>query len=257
MGVIETSQWLNEEFAKPTEICEKLVPYFNGVSAREVYQQLAAFGMYKPSRTTWLSFESLKERNTWEQVEEFNQYYEKKWAGPDIPLFIFPIDQGGGFFRRANKKKSGVSFPDKLFLFLSPECSEKEIEALFVHEYHHVCRLNKLNKDTAEFTLLDSLIIEGLAEYAVLKHCGENYLAPWCRYYSKKQLDSFWNKYLQDSLDIRKNEKSHDVLLYGEGRVPDLLGYAAGFALVSEYFAKHRFTTKLSFSIPAAKFLSK
>ncbi len=257
MGVIETSKWLERDFANPETVCKKLVPYFNGISSKEIYHQLTEFGMYRPSRTTWQSFESLKEANAIRKITELYRSYQKKWNGPDVPLFLFPIDQGGGFFRRENKKKSGVSFPDKLFLFLSPECSEREIEALFVHEYHHVCRLNKLKKDPADFTLLDSLIIEGLAEYTVLKNCGEQYLAPWCRYYSKKQLDSYWKKYLSDHLEVRKDEKHHDALLYGHGWIPDLLGYAAGFDLVKEYFSKNRYTTKLSFSIPAEKFLPK
>lgn len=255
MGTIGTNKWLEEQLTSPIRVCEKLVPYFDGISAKEIYHQLEGFGMYRHSRTALHTFEVLKERKTWEMVEEIYQGYRKKWRGPDVPLFIFPIDQSGGLFQRRDKKKSGVSFPDKLFLFLSPLDDIKEIEALFVHEYHHVCRLNKLNKDLKEYTLLDSLIIEGLAEYAVLKSCGKDYLAEWCQLYSKDQLESFWKKYLQKNLDIRKNEKAHDDLLYGKSRIPDLLGYSAGFAMVNEYFETHRYTAQLSFSIPAARFL--
>ncbi|WP_369010262.1 DUF2268 domain-containing putative Zn-dependent protease [Oceanobacillus alkalisoli] len=54
-----------------------------------------------------------------------------------MPIFIFPSD-------RSNTEingKSGLSFHDKLFLFISGETSLTEIKALLTHEYYHVCRL--------------------------------------------------------------------------------------------------------------------
>ena len=30
MGIIQTDEWLEEEFNHPTKICEKLLPAFNG-----------------------------------------------------------------------------------------------------------------------------------------------------------------------------------------------------------------------------------
>ena len=54
-----------------------------------------------------------------------------------------------------------------MFLFLTPSLAEKELEALIVHEYHHICRLKILAKPYHEFTLLDSILMEGFAEYAV------------------------------------------------------------------------------------------
>ncbi|MDF1512080.1 DUF2268 domain-containing putative Zn-dependent protease, partial [Robertmurraya sp. DFI.2.37] len=35
----------------------------------------------------------------------------------------------------------------KCFLFLTPLEDLMELEALFVHEYHHVCRMNKQKKE--------------------------------------------------------------------------------------------------------------
>jgi uncharacterized protein YjaZ len=108
-----------------------------------------------------------------------------------------------------------------------------------------------------DYTLLESLIIEGLAEYAVLKNCGQKYLASWCNMYAEEELEYFWDKYLKNHLNSKKKEKIHDHLLYGHGQIPKLLGYAAGFSLVQNYFKKSRLSTKLSFTIPASKFLSK
>lgn len=255
MSVIRTDQWLQEEFDRPVKICDKLQPYFNGQNANKIYDQLINFGMYRPSRSTWNNLNSMIEEKAWDKVEQLFRKYKNKWNGPDIPVFLFPLEQSGGFFIREEKSKAGVSFPDKMFLFLSQYEDQKEIEALLVHEYHHVCRLNMLNKKLENYTLLDSIIIEGLAEYAVLKNCGREYLASWCRMYTEKELLNFWDKYLKKELVKKKNERGHDELLYGGGRIPKLLGYAAGYNIISKFYEKHNYSTKLSFTIPAARYL--
>lgn len=255
MGIIRTDQWLKEEFDRPLNICTKLIPFFKSKKKTEIYDELLGYGMYKPTRLTKKFFHYMMEQNMWEKVGDIYLRYRTKWSGPDIPIFLFPMAQTGGFLIRQTSSKSGVSYPDKMFLFIAEIDDVKEIEALFVHEYHHVCRLNKLNKKLEEFTLLDSLIIEGLAEYAVLKNCGPEYLAKWCRMYREKELKILWERFLSDHLNVRKKEKAHDELLYGRGRIPTLLGYAAGYNIVKEYYANNHYSTKLSFQIDASKFV--
>ncbi len=255
MGIIQTDQWLEKEFNYPTRICKKMLSVFHGQDEEEIYKQLLNFGMYKPSRVTKRIYESLKENKVWEKVEQLFYTYKRKWGGPDIPVYLFPISQQKGLFSRQEKVKGGVSFPDKMFLFLSDKVSVKELEALFVHEYHHVCRLNRQKKGFEEYTLLDSIIIEGLAEYAVLKHCGRQYLANWCTMYSESEMLQLWKKYLQNQLDKKKVEKGHDELLYGGGRVPDLLGYAIGYKIVENYYKENRYSTIITFKLPAKTYL--
>jgi uncharacterized protein YjaZ len=255
MGIIQTDQWIVEEFEHPVKICEKLKSYFKGKSENDIYNLLMNFGMYRPTRSARKNFELLLEQKAWDKVEKLFNKYKQKWNGPDIPVFLFPVAQSSGFFFREAKSKAGVSFPDKMFLFLSHYENPKEVEALLVHEYHHVCRLRKLNKRMEDYTLLDSIIIEGLAEYAVLKNCGPEYLAVWCRMYKEKELIIYWDKYLKKQLDTKKHERVHDELLYGEGRLPNLLGYAMGYHIVEQFYKTHNYSTKLSFSNPAINYL--
>lgn len=255
MGIIQTHQWLKEDFFKPIRICKKLSPYFNNQNEYEIYGHLVRFGMFKPSRATWNRFEHLIENEVWAKVEKLFNHYRQKWSAPDIPVFLFPIDEVTRFLKKRDMSKSGISFQDKMFLFLSRFEDEKEMEALFIHEYHHVCRLNKLNKDLKDYTLLDSIIMEGLAEFAVFKNCGRKYVADWCNLYTEPQLKSFWEKYINAGLTSKKTEKYHDDLLYGNGRYPKLLGYAIGFYIVSKFYQKHSYSTKQSFSIPAQTFI--
>lgn len=255
MGIIRTEQWLEKEIDRPVKICERLEPYFKKQTAKEIYNQLMGFGMYRPSRAARNNLVHMKEQKAWDKVERLFNKYKHKWNGPDIPIFLFPVAQSGGFFIREVKSKAGVSFPDKMFLFLSTYDDPKEVEALLIHEYHHVCRLRLLDKRLEDYTLLDSIIIEGLAEYAVLKNCGREYLAPWCRMYKEKELLNFWEKYLKEQLNIKKHEKKHDELLYGGGRLPNLLGYAAGYQLIEHFYKNNNYSTKLSFINPAKKYL--
>ncbi|MFL6560099.1 MAG: DUF2268 domain-containing putative Zn-dependent protease, partial [Bacillus sp. (in: firmicutes)] len=82
------------------------------------------------------------------------------------------------------------------------------------------------------------------------------YLASWCRMYNEKELLRFWDKFIKKQLDKKKNERVHDELLYGEGRLPNLLGYAVGFNIVSHFYKTNHFSTKLSFTNPAVKYLN-
>ncbi|MEH7416381.1 DUF2268 domain-containing protein [Neobacillus drentensis] len=255
MGIIRTDRWLEEDFDNPLKICERLLPYYKGQTEREIYRELIHFGMYQPSRSSKNNQVKMLKQQSWDRIEKIFDQYKSRWNGPDIPIFLFPIVQTGGFFRREEKGKAGVSFPDKMFLFLSNFDNPKDVEALFVHEYHHVCRMRLLDKNIEEYTLLDSLIIEGLAEYTVLKKCGREYLAAWCSMYTVKELKKFWNIYLINQLTLKKKEKGHDELLYGGGKVPKLLGYAAGFYLIEQYYKKNPYSTKLSFTTPAENYL--
>ncbi|MBU8877460.1 DUF2268 domain-containing protein [Bacillus sp. FJAT-29790] len=211
--------------------------------------------MYKPNRQSFETFEQLKKRGIWEKTEKIFQKYKKKWNGPDIPIYIFPIESQSFFFSRPGERKSGVSFKDQLFLFITTFEDEMELEALFVHEYHHVCRMNKQKESLLEFTLLDSLVLEGLAEHAVETCCGKQYKAKWCSYYSRKEIQHFWQRFLEKEQQITKKNKKHDEILYGNKGYPKMVGYAAGYEMVSIFKEKRDFTIKESFVLPSKTFI--
>lgn len=104
MGIIRTDKWLEEEFDRPTKICEKLLPAFKGQTAPKIYNQLTDFGMYRASRRTKEIFNSMKENMVWEVAEGIFQAYRKKWGGPDIPIYLFPIGQDRSLFPDRMKK---------------------------------------------------------------------------------------------------------------------------------------------------------
>lgn len=237
------------------KICQELLETFEEKKPANIYNYLVNFGMYRPNRRTYGDFIKLKELNSWNTAERIFQGYRKKWKGPDIQVFIFPAAVNNSLFYKKDGGKSGVAFKDKLFLFLPPLEDKKEIEALIVHEYHHTCRLNRQKKEIKDFTLLDSIVLEGLAEHAVAVQCGESYLAKWCHYYTQEEINTYWEKFLSKELRVTKNKKLHDEILYGFKEYPKMIGYAAGFEIVSRYYKDKKLRIEETFKLPSEQFL--
>lgn len=250
---MRTDNWLEKWMDEPLKVCKKVVSEQENI--RSFYEYLKFFGMYQPSRLSRNIFNNLKEMNVWEKVNKIFLKYKKLWNGPDIPIYIFPINANNRQLIRQTNGKSGVTFKNKMFLFLSSTNDEKEWEALFVHEYHHATRMNKIKKEVKDYNLLDSLILEGLAEYAVQEYCGEKYLNIWCKTYSEKQLKFYWNNDFKDKLEINRNYSIHDDLLFGKKFVPAMMGYALGYRIIVEYSRKHDLTTMKGLSMQSEELL--
>lgn len=250
MGVISTDEWLKESFDRPLELCEKSYP--NAKNPGHFYQYARKFGMYRPSRKTYELFLSLKEQKAWDHIQSFYDHYRVLWQGPDVKLYIFPVEPIHPFITDF-KGRSGLTFPDSIFLFLSPVKDVKLWESLVVHEYHHAVRMNRFQKDPKEYHLLDSLVFEGLAEQAVRKYCGKSYNAEWMDSFSRDQLQFYWKRFFEKHLYVKKDHPLHDDLLFGGKRgLPAMTGYAIGSEIVKGY---KPLTVLNSFELPSEKFL--
>lgn len=255
MGVVQTDKWLIDLWNKPITMCELLIDYFSDipdVSAAEIYQYLTMHGMYQqPFKDVEKQIAILLNKNTWKIINEETQELRKLWDGPNIPVFIFPSDRSNTELKKRFNGKAGLSFHDKLFLFISGDHSTTEIKALLTHEYHHVCRLAKLNKKVEDYNLLDSIILEGLAEHAVAERFGAKYRAGWTAYYSDKELESMWQHLVLPSIHLPKAYREHDAILYGQDRYPEMAGYCVGYYLVRKYMERNSLSSKDLLSIPS------
>lgn len=252
MGVIRTDKWLHDSYHQPIEICEKLIGHFSDALAPEIYDYLNQHGMYQPFRNEFEAVKKLQKNNVWEIVEEENLRLQKVWEGPNIPIFIFPSDKNNRKLQQDFNGKSGLAFKDKLFLFISEENMEMEILALFTHEYNHVCRLTMYPKNEEDYVLLDTIILEGLAENAVREQLGEEFLANWTSYYSNEELKKMWNNLVLPNRNILKSDRKHQNLLYGLRLYPKMLGYCVGYYLVKNYIEATNKTSKDLLNIKTA-----
>jgi uncharacterized protein YjaZ len=238
MPVLRTDEWLMKTGENPVALCKKLVPYFNDASAHEIFLHLTRHGMYRSANGLKEIVEKMKEKNIWEYVNKKYSELRKRWNGPDIPIFIFPADWKNRRIQREFNGKSGLAFKDKLFLFLLPHHQKEEIQAVLTHEYNHVCRLNKYTKEEEQYTLLDSIILEGLAENAVGEVVGGEYQASWTNYYPEERAYEFWKRFLYENRNVKKEHPLHQQLLYGSMFYPKMLGYFVGYHIVKSYLRK-------------------
>ncbi|MBG9455559.1 hypothetical protein ABE61_16180 [Lysinibacillus sphaericus] len=241
MSVIPTDEWLNELIASQklnhknleglqrSILCSRLVEIFIGGSLDEIQFELLQQGLFQSHEK--IDINKLKRQNIWEVVQKEFNYLKEKWSGPNIPIYIFPITQ-----EQTITKKNGVAYPNALFLYIG-ELEKQELKALFAHEYNHVCRLQYVNKTLDEVTLLDSLILEGLAECAVEEIYGDRWLAPWLRYYSLDKMLEIWKGHFLPQINIQ-GLNNHVEFLYG-GKLPQWIGYCIGYEIVRTYIKNH------------------
>ena len=254
MGIIRTDRWLDESFSDTRKVEDYIL---DAVHSKEqaLIETLKKTGMYRPNKRTKSIYEQMKERNIWEEAEGYYNKYQKEWGGPDLPILIFPVAMEGlRLFRPAEKRKSGLAFIDKLFLFVSADITKKELEALFVHEYHHATRLSVLG-DRMESNLAGSIVMEGLAEYAVSEYCGIGYLAPWTTRHTTEEVRSILKSKYIPNIELERNDPLHDRLLFGGGGMPKMAGYEAGYRIVKDYAEYKGLKTKALFSLSAKEII--
>ncbi|MFD1040214.1 DUF2268 domain-containing protein [Virgibacillus byunsanensis] len=245
MSVVRTDKWLQESYDDPLKLCKKIKSYFDGVQTSEIYDYLTIHGMYRrPSTNNSDLVKSLQDNKVWQIVVKEKRQLQKLWNGPTIPVFILPSDPDNHKLVKDHNGKSGLAFGDKMFLFLSESNTEMEIRALFTHEYNHVCRLANYQKKENDYVLLDTIMLEGLAENAVRERLGKENTAGWTSYYSQDQLKKIWNSLVRPNRQASKNDRKHHEILYGLHFHPKMAGYCVGYYLVEKYLDKQRITCK-------------
>jgi uncharacterized protein YjaZ len=243
MSVINTIEWLKDT-PNQIDICKKLNTYFTDSNETEIAKYLHSFGMYKGKQQLdkWIDIQE-KER-----IYSFVRKEEKKlrmeWNGPNVPIFIFPCDQNNRKIETEYKGRSGLAFKDKLFLFLSFEVNKADIKSLFFHEYHHVCRLKAVKKQEKNFTIIDTIIMEGLAENAVREMLGESDVASWTKLYSDKQCERFLERIIIPQKNVTRESHKFTQIMFGTGLYPSMLGYAVGYYAVKNYMKRTGKKTK-------------
>jgi uncharacterized protein YjaZ len=250
MAIIQTDKWL-KDYEKPLKICEKLTRFFHDTPASAIYNHLIQYGMYQKPTGGGERIQKLLDSNVWEIVQTEEEKLKESWGGPDVPIFIFPSEARNKQLYREYNGKSGLTFKDKLFLFVSDHHSKEEIQALFTHEYNHVCRLVTIDKQEKDFILLDHIILEGLAENAVRERLGEEHTANWTSFYSERQLERLWKSLILPHYQLQPSHPKHAQILYGFKLYPKMAGYCVGYYLVKNYMTENDVSIHETLSLPS------
>ncbi|MDY0396170.1 DUF2268 domain-containing putative Zn-dependent protease [Virgibacillus halophilus] len=153
MGIMQTDEWLLDSYDDPISLCKRLKPYFQDSSPQDIHYYLTSNGMYhRPASENKDMVDKMHHQHVWKIVDEQRKHLQKLWEGPDVPIFIFPADPQNRMIQRDFHGKAGITFPDKIFLFVSDYNEKEDIQALFTHEYNHVCRMKLFFKKTKRIT---------------------------------------------------------------------------------------------------------
>ncbi|MEK3887406.1 DUF2268 domain-containing protein [Bacillus sp. FSL K6-3431] len=252
MAVIATNEWLEKDIANPSKMCHSAMPAVE--DSEDFYNYLKGFGMYQSVDKAQLTYEKLQEQNVWSKMDSYYQLYRTKWKGPKVDIYIFPLNEDSSYFKQLGR--AGVAMDKKIFLFVSPIDDEKYWESLFIHEYHHAARMIRMKQNHEDYTLLDSLVFEGLAEQTVLLYCGDKYTMGWEKKYSDRILQYYWERYYRPNLEMKKKDPFHDDLLYGRRGIPQMLGYALGDRLMKGFVDNNKLTVTKSLHISSTDLLN-
>ncbi|RNA69968.1 DUF2268 domain-containing protein [Alteribacter keqinensis] len=219
-------------------ICEPLLRHFKDAALPEWHHYLLAQGLRKPSGD-WTKFgEVLQKKGHIKELQKHFFVLKKKWSGPDLPIYLLPIDTTNEELRDRLAGKNGVTFADFIVLFIDESLSLNAMKALLTHEYNHACRLFYQKKNEESVTLMESMLMEGLAEAAVKNHLGKSEQAPWTRTLSREQCEDWWKQVLSHRKDI-KGRRYHAHWMYGGRNMPRMIGYVTGFYIVQDFLEKN------------------
>lgn len=252
MTVIKTKEWLYKiiELSKKSSgrslddvqceiICNPLLFHFEDVPKEALHYELLRNGLFTPDECMGLEkvVKEMERQNVWRIVSEEYKILRELWEGPEVNIYIFPISKNIEMnSEEPVPNKNGIAFKNAVFLFVSTELPPEEIKAMLAHEYNHVCRLGYLQLPPTQISLQDSLIVEGLGEYAVKELYGEKWLAPWVNMYTLEEMLVIWKQYFMPALKI-KGVIHHHPFMYGEinGTLPKWIGYAIGYHIVDTF----------------------
>ncbi|WP_017471202.1 DUF2268 domain-containing protein [Amphibacillus jilinensis] len=232
-----------EPSAQLKYIIQPICAYFDDADPLVLQWHLQSFGLFQENELNDHHIEQLITSNMWYEIETAFTVLQNEWQGPEVALFILPSDCSNQQLMDAFHGVSGLSYADKLFLFIHKDSSHQQIQALLTHEYSHVYRLNHLYKHTDQLTLGDSIILEGIAEKIVRLSFDEDSVYNTALKYSDDQLStakSLWEHVVKKNLNLPKHHPFHDRMMYGDQEIPHLTGYLVGYALVNRWCQLHQ-----------------
>ncbi|WP_332689237.1 DUF2268 domain-containing protein [Halalkalibacter lacteus] len=260
MGVVRTDKWLRAYTLKWNKAktlqeqfdCQRdvitwpLCEVFSTKDVAGLHQYLLQMGLFQPDQSIDLEYDRWKETLPWSIIQQQFHKLKEKWNGPDIKIYILPMNDQNTFLINELGGKTGLSLPHAIILFIQSTITKEDLLALITHEYHHVCRLQTIKQPEDSMTLLESLVMEGLAEFAVREEIGSRACASWTYRYDDVWNGEWFERWIRPNLQI-KGRKKHHPILYGskEGGIPLWLGYYAGYKMVDTATTKLDSTTNL------------
>ncbi|WP_216828298.1 DUF2268 domain-containing protein [Alkalihalobacterium elongatum] len=264
MGTVATDRWIKcyiEAASKSSftqknwnvqmkTIIEPVSRHFHHLPVYNLHRLLLEQGLFTPDQDVSPIYTHMRKLKMWAYVQKIYSELKREWEGPSVKIIILPGNETNEIIMDSLGGKMGIGFVDKVILFVTSKTNHFDLRTLLTHEYNHSCRLMNLNKRENELTLLDSLIVEGLAEYGVREKCGKRALGKWHQEFSKEKLQHYWDHYYRERIGV-KGKHYHRPFLFGSEAIgiPLWTGYAIGFEIVCSMMEQKQHSIKKLLSL--------
>lgn len=234
------------------ELIEPISSYFPDSTCLDIHTNLLRHGLVNPENSTRHIVEKWLDQDYLTIIKTHFTYLQQEWSGPDLSIFLYPIDVRRQNIHKFDQHVSGLSFSDKIFLFCDWQTNKEWLYATLAHEYSHSIRLQKLHDNDPNILLRDTLILEGIAECITRELYGISLLPELTQ--TNSDLEVAFEKWFKPHLDISINHPLHHHLIYGIDPIPKYLGYFVGAYLVDDWFAKQQIKVNELIYIPTEDF---
>jgi uncharacterized protein YjaZ len=229
----------------------------------EEFEMMSFFGMFNLNNDIYSlekQLNKMKSLNFENFIKEELELLHKLYpSNRPVQFELFILDENDDFVK---SKLNGVSaFTDwdgKMCFAVFPEENVRStIKSVVTHEYHHHWRISELGlKENCE-TLLDRMVLEGLAEHFVKTRLGNEYLGPYKDALSESQAKTIWESTYKNH--IYDKGTSTDLYMFGskDKSLPFWGGYSLGYYLIKWFLDKNNdISIKDLTSLQSEKFIS-
>ncbi|WP_255436176.1 DUF2268 domain-containing putative Zn-dependent protease [Pseudalkalibacillus hwajinpoensis] len=126
--------------------------------------------------------------------EELELLHKEYPSNRTVDFELFILDENDDFvISKLNGVSAFTDWNEKMcFAILPEENVRSTIKSVVTHEYHHHWRISALGLKEDGETLLDRMVLEGLAEHFVKTRLGHQYLGPYKDALSETQAKTIW-----------------------------------------------------------------
>ncbi|MGB7998736.1 MAG: DUF2268 domain-containing putative Zn-dependent protease [Anaerobacillus sp.] len=208
-------------------------------------ESMLFFGMIHPESDPDLLTSKLtkvKDLNCEMVIQSELSRLQLKYQSDHLIFFeLFILSDNDHFVK---EKLGGVSafteWNGKMCFIVNPsEDITPVLRSVIAHEFHHHMRIQRLKMKEENETLLDRLILEGLAEHFVMCELGEEYLGPYKDALNETEAKYYWNNRFKQHMFVKGIAAEPFMFGSNEKALPFWGGYAIGFFLVKQYITKH------------------
>jgi uncharacterized protein YjaZ len=202
------------------------------------FEMMSFFGMFNLNNDIYSLEEQLNKMRSlnFENFikEELELLHKQYPSNRPVQFELFILDENDDFVK---SKLNGVSaFTDwdgKMCFAVLPEKNVRStIKSVVTHEYHHHWRISVLEIKEDGETLLDRMVLEGLAEHFVKTRLGNEYLGPYKDALTESQAKTIWESTYKNY--IYDKGTSTDLYMFGskDKSLPFWGGYSLGYYLI-------------------------